>query len=57
MFSNISSLNRSAILVQCSDDAQTCRIVGYLTGQGVPVIKNNKMDNFIGRKKVLGQKT
>ena len=54
MFSINSALNRFAILLCCSDDAQTFRIVAYLIEQGAP---SNKMDNFIRRKKVVGQKT
>ena len=38
-FSHITALNLFEILVCCSDDAQTCRIVAYLIGQGAPVIK------------------
>ena len=54
MFSNISSLNPSDILVHGFDDAQTSRIVGYLTGQGAPVIKWTTLSEG---KKGLGQKT
>ena len=38
-FSHITALNRFAILLYCSDEAQTYRIVAYLIGQGAPVIK------------------
>ena len=34
-----SALNRFAILLCCSDDARTFRIVAYLIEQGAPVIK------------------
>ena len=39
MFSINSALNRFAILLCCSDDARTFRIVAYLIEQGAPVIK------------------
>ena len=38
-FSHITALNRFAILVCCSDHAQTYRMVAYLIAQGAPVIK------------------
>ena len=38
-FSHITALNRFAILVSCSDHAQTYRMVAYLIAQGAPVIK------------------
>ena len=115
MFSKISALNCSAILLQRSDDSQNYKIVAHLNLKGAPAIKkatllgkkssferenvkkmgflrvfthyctkslcnftvllwwcsnlqhsrlfdrarcaSNEMDNFIGRKKVLGQET
>ena len=38
-FSHITVLNRFAILVYYSDDAQAYRMFAYLIGQGAPVIK------------------
>ena len=38
-FSHITVLNRFAILVYCSDDAQAYRMFAFLIGQGAPVIK------------------
>ena len=54
MFSINSALNRFAILLCCSDDARTFRIVAYLIEQGAPVIKWTTLTE---EKKVLGQKT
>ena len=54
MFSINSGLNRFAILLCCSDDARTFRIVAYLIDQGAPVIK---WTTLLEEKKVLGQKT
>ena len=54
MFSINSALNRSAILLCCSADARTFRIVAYLIDQGAPVIKWTTLSE---EKKVLGQKT
>ena len=54
MFSIKSALNRLAILLCCSDDARTSRIVAYLIDQGAPVIK---WTTLLDEKKVLGQKT
>ena len=42
MFSINSALNRSAILLCCSADARTFRIVTYLLEQGAPV-KNGQL--------------
>ena len=53
-FSHITALNRFAILLYCSDDAQTFRIVAHLIDQGAPVIKWTFLSE---EKKVLGQKT
>ena len=38
-FSDITALNRFAILLRCCDDDQASRIVAYLIEQGAPVIK------------------
>jgi len=38
-FSHITALNRFAFLLQCSDDAQTHRLVAQLHVQDVPIIK------------------
>ena len=54
MFSINSALNRFAILLCCSDDARTFRIVAYLIEQGAPV---KKWTTLSEEKKVLGQKT
>ena len=54
MFSINSALNRFAILLCCSDDARTFRIVAYLFEKGAPVIKRTTLSE---EKKVLGQKT
>ena len=54
MFSINSALNRFAILLCCSDDARTFRIVAYLIEKGAPVIKRTTLSE---EKKVLGQKT
>ena len=53
MFSINSALNRFAILLCCSDDARTFRIVAYLIEKGAPVIKLTTLSE---EKKVLGQK-
>ena len=42
-FSHITALNRFAILLSCSDDARTSRIVAYLIEQGAPVIKKTTL--------------
>ena len=54
MFSNISALSRFPILLCCSDEAQTSRMVAYLIEQAVPLIKWTTLSE---EKKVLGQKT
>ena len=38
-FSHITALNRFALLLQCSDDAQTYSIVAHWNSKGVPTIK------------------
>ena len=52
MFSINSALNRFAILLCCSDDARTFRIVAYLIEKGASVIKLTTLSK---EKKVLGQ--
>ena len=53
-FSHITALNRFGILLCCSDDAQTSRMVAYFIEQVAPVIKWTTLSE---EKKVLGQKT
>ena len=51
--SHITALNRFAILVCCSDHAQTYRMVAYLIAQGAPVIK---WTTFLEEKKFSAKK-
>ena len=53
-FSHITALNRFGLLLCCSDDARTSRIVAYLIEQGAPVINWTTLSE---EKEVLGQKT
>ena len=52
MFSKISALNCSAILLQRSDDSQTYKIVAHLNLKGAPTIKKG---NFIRKKLSFGR--